>query len=492
MSCKSLRHPRQTLSTLKHGLALAGLLSFSCAQAEIVVTPVENPNRCPAAGLPDICAIASSQAVVAAGSANLADRVDLGLNGGSAGLTVRNAVLGVGPATPPGAGIVRGSIVAGADFNSQGTLVVDGGQVFMNSTPGAGLFAGLLPGSTGSVQVSNGGSINITKAPTAPVGSGLPSTTDPALHIARGPGTQGSVVLDGGIGDFGSPALGATFTTNGDVTIGREGVGSMSLLRHATASIGGTVFMGATLASGQASLFVGDSSTFTAGTILAGIKFVPGNSSYDPTLEHGSASIGVFAGGFGNPGGVLNATVILGEGGFLWGSGAVHGQVINLGGRVAPGQSPGTLTIDGDYTQDGGLIDIEVASASVFDHLDITGHALIRNTTIRFHFLDGFAPTAGQTFNFLNASDVLFQDNLFTVDGLQPGFLFNVGSDTPGSALIFSAVNDGIAVPLPGTLMLLLPALLLRPARRRTIACGAIDQKQCSGAGKERPVAAPI
>ena len=70
----------------------------------------------------------------------------------------------------------------------------------------------------------------------------------------------------------------------------------------------------------------------------------------------GSASVGINK--FEVPG-----HVTVGPGGTLKGSGIVRGKVRVLSsgnnqippGRIFPGTSPGTLTIDGDYEQTGGL-----------------------------------------------------------------------------------------------------------------------------------------
>ncbi|MDA3874216.1 MAG: autotransporter domain-containing protein, partial [Kiritimatiellae bacterium] len=64
----------------------------------------------------------------------------------------------------------------------------------------------------------------------------------------------------------------------------------------------------------------------------------------------------------------------------LGGTGLVRGKVINFG-TVAPGNSIGTLTVDGDYTQTPvGTLEIEYANASTLDHLFVTGTATLDGT----------------------------------------------------------------------------------------------------------------
>ena len=65
-------------------------------------------------------------------------------------------------------------------------------------------------------------------------------------------------------------------------------------------------------------------------------------------------------------------------GGTLQGSGTMRADVANIGGTVGPGNSPGKLTVDGDYTQGaGGTLAMEIASLLSFDVLDITGSRCI-------------------------------------------------------------------------------------------------------------------
>ena len=68
----------------------------------------------------------------------------------------------------------------------------------------------------------------------------------------------------------------------------------------------------------------------------------------------------------------------VGPQGTLLGQGTIRGKVnVPFGGTVLPGTSPGTLTIDGDYEQTGGLLGIEIAGTArgQFDVLAVTGNA---------------------------------------------------------------------------------------------------------------------
>ncbi|WP_237764043.1 autotransporter domain-containing protein [Terrimicrobium sacchariphilum] len=93
-------------------------------------------------------------------------------------------------------------------------------------------------------------------------------------------------------------------------------------------------------------------------------------------------------------------------GAILKGAGTIIGDVLNQG-TVAPGNSPGTLTIAGNFTQTGtGDLQIEVASSSVFDQLVVTGTASLGGT-LAVQSYNGFQFAYGQQFNFLQAGNIM-------------------------------------------------------------------------------------
>lgn len=78
----------------------------------------------------------------------------------------------------------------------------------------------------------------------------------------------------------------------------------------------------------------------------------------------------------------VNSPLLL-KAGKLGGGGTLQGSVNNSGGAVAPGASPGTLTVSGDYTQGaGGSLEVEVTGTGVgqFDKLTVGGGATLDGT----------------------------------------------------------------------------------------------------------------
>lgn len=134
--------------------------------------------------------------------------------------------------------------------------------------------------------------------------------------------------------------------------------------------------------------------------------------------------------------------VNVGNYGQLVGTGIVVGNVRNLGGYVAPGFSPGTLTIQGDYLQEtNGVLDIEIGPDGQ-DVLAIIGRADIRGR-IRLTFVGEFAPTTGQKLSFLQASGPIDVSGAqVEVRNLNSGFLYS--AEVANGQVSLVALNDAV------------------------------------------------
>ena len=118
-------------------------------------------------------------------------------------------------------------------------------------------------------------------------------------------------------------------------------------------------------------------------------------------------------------------------GGLLMGSGLIAGNVSN-NGAVSPGNSPGTLTVTGSYTQGStGTLIMEVASQTVFDRLLVGGSANLGGTLQVL--ASGFQFAYGQQFTMIEAGSISGQFAAITMtdpSNYRARFLVNVGTGT--------------------------------------------------------------
>ncbi|BCM88618.1 hypothetical protein IAD21_00459 [Abditibacteriota bacterium] len=109
-------------------------------------------------------------------------------------------------------------------------------------------------------------------------------------------------------------------------------------------------------------------------------------------------------------GGVLSvedATGVNGDGtldvagGVLNGIGTIDGNVLNSGGHVAPGHSPGTITINGNFTQTAnGVLDMEIGGTdpgTSYDQILVNGTAYL-DGTLDWVRWQGFVPSNGDVY----------------------------------------------------------------------------------------------
>ena len=125
------------------------------------------------------------------------------------------------------------------------------------------------------------------------------------------------------------------------------------------------------------------------------------------------------------------------NGGALTGEGFIRGNVVNTGGTVGPGTSPGKLTMEDDFTQGpGGTLAIEIDSLSLFDILAIQDAADL-DGTLDLQVDAGYAASTqdGDTFTIIEWAS--FSGAFATVSGLNFGIgkFFTLDYGTSGLTL---------------------------------------------------------
>ncbi len=157
-----------------------------------------------------------------------------------------------------------------------------------------------------------------------------------------------------------------------------------------------------------------------------------------------------------NTGGTLNTqTLDLTLGSFeMLGGGVLHAEIVlggltNLSGVLAPGQSAGTTTINGDYVQgSAATLQIEIGGATPgsFDQVVINGVAYLAGT-LDIATIDGFSPSLpGQLFTIATIGDREISSEFHTVVGVPstalPG-LFWTTTYTPTSVILTTSAIAG-------------------------------------------------
>lgn len=367
------------------------------------------------------------------------------VNGSGTAITFGHKEIGFPPAGGPGYldnyGTITGAVegvtmwLGGTVTNYQGGLI---------STTGSGNAVSVGQGT--SRTVINSGEIHADR--TTGFSTGILVQGGPATVT----NTTTGVVTGGYNGVYASASTPLTFTNNGSITSVRgpaveaagggtfintgtirSGVDGMLISNAATVTNSGTI--GST-GAGRAIVFSGAAAhtlNLQTGSVLNGN--VQGGTGTDNLVLQGNGTesiakflsfetltmqgsewsitgIGTFGTSTSVQSGTLRVngtlsspTLTVQNGGTLGGTGNIVGNVIN-NGILAPGNSIGTLTITGNYTQStGSTLRAEINNTPATDLLNITGTATIQSgATVNVLPAIGLY-TVGQRYTILTAAD---------------------------------------------------------------------------------------
>jgi len=337
---------------------------------------------------------ASGEVIVGAGgSLAVGDLISLGTT----------AIGAAGPAvlTIQGGGTVSGAHLFAGDAARQGIVTVTGAGSSLTLAPvGLGQAQRFEIGGNGAgeLHIDAGANVTVNGTRTLHVGD----TANGTLFIGSGAGagtlTADSVILGtaGSSVQFnhtGTTTFSAAVSGNGSLT--KTGAGT-TILSGANTYTGGTTVTAGTLQGDSTSLqgsitnnaavtfsqaangsYAGAiSGTGTLAKTGAGNLVLSGVNSYN-----GGTSVN--AGTLSVNGSIANSSVSVNNGGTLGGSGTVGSTTIAAGGVLAPGNSIGTLTVNGNVTfAAGSIYRVEVDPAGNNDRINATGTATLNGGTV--------------------------------------------------------------------------------------------------------------
>ncbi|ESY76893.1 hypothetical protein X739_33470 [Mesorhizobium sp. LNHC220B00] len=272
-----------------------------------------------------------------------------------------------------GGNIVNAGTLAGNTVAIRGDILNNGAVSFLDLGPHT--FGGNISGS-GSVDIEGFGTLTLTGANThsggTKVGTGksISVASDQNLGAATG-----LLTLDGG--ELGTTA---SFAMSRDVNL-TSAYGYFRAAAGTTLTANGELSgVGGVYKEGAGTLVLNGDSTYSGRTTVDGGKLVV------------EGSLG-------------NTETTVNSGGTLGGSGSIGGAVIIAdGGVLAPGSSPGTLTVGSLSLSSGSILDYELGQAGIVgggvnDLIEVTG-ALTLDGSLNITDVGGFGPGLYRLINY--------------------------------------------------------------------------------------------
>lgn len=383
----------------------------------------------------------------------------------------------------------NGSLTLGAQVGSTGTYSLSAGSLttyfeFVGNsgtgtfsqtggTNSAGqLYLGIGTGASGTYTLSGAG---ILSASYVSVGHGGIGTfiqnggthNTQQMQIGTMPGGAGTYNLRGGTLNVDDYVSGGSGTD----TLKIDG-GVLNLATGGSVNVD-NLYVGTTSYSGSHTLTASRSITATSEIIGQGGvgSFTQSGGIHNVT---GTLSLGTGLNGngtFNMQGGLLQAGTIdavnagIATFNFTGGTLAVGtfiGNLVNGGGILAPGASPGTTVVQGDYSQGAtGALSVELGGtgAGLFDVLQVTGTATLGGE-LDVTFWNGFSAAAGDSFDIMSATNLTGSFDTFNLAALGAGLVWDVDylydQDVAGTDYLRLSVQ---AVPEPEAYAMMLAGL---------------------------------
>jgi hypothetical protein len=296
---------------------------------------------------------------------------------------------GSGNVTNEGTGLITNTAGNAVIFNAGGNLT--------------NLAGGLVQSDTASGVFSTGGQITITNSGTISGLNGISLTGGGSVTNNAGgviSGRSGLAILSGG----GPTKITNVGSINGSVSLGNF---ANTVQLFSGGRINGNLNLGTSAASNlilDGSTDQSFSQAVSGATTNAGslTKQGSGNWTVDVAMN-APVSTNILAGVLTVNSSLTSPLVTVQADGMLKGSGIILGNVVNVG-TISPGNSPGTLTINGNFTQGAaGTYNVEIFSPQNYSRLVVLGHASL-DGTLHLTLASGFRFQPGETFTVVTAA----------------------------------------------------------------------------------------
>ncbi|MBI2737924.1 MAG: autotransporter-associated beta strand repeat-containing protein, partial [Rhodospirillales bacterium] len=446
-------------------------------------------------------AIANNSAL---GTAGLAFSTGTTLQAAANGLSVGNdmRVAGISTVDTQANTLALGGVITGTGTLTKigtGTLILTGTN---NYTGGTTVSAGILQGTTSSLQgnILNNAQVTINQATNGTYAGNMSGTGG---LLVNGTGTvilsgsnsySGGTLVTGGILQGTTSSLQGTIVNNAQVTIQQSTTGAYA---------GNMSGVGSLLVNGGGTVILTGVNSYTGGTTVAATSTLQGNSASlqgnilnngavvfnqtgsgtyagnmsgtgTLTLQGGTliltgnntltAGTSVFSGSTLVVNGSLTGATTLFSGSMLGGTGTT-GTLVAIGATVAPGNSIGTLTVNGNFAHIGGTYAVEANAQGQSDRMNVSGTATISNgvavqvtaasgnyaNSTTYTILNATGGVTGtyssvtSNFAFLTPSLSYNANNVFLTLALQGAAFSGFGGNTVNQRAVGSALDQSYA-----------------------------------------------
>ncbi|MCA1733623.1 MAG: tandem-95 repeat protein, partial [Acidobacteria bacterium] len=311
--------------------------------------------------------------------------------------------------------VTTGTVNASGSFANQGLTSIPGGTLSLGMATASMQDLDLTGGTlAGTAQASLAGTMNWTSG-TLGGTTIVEIAAAPAAVNLSGAGAKyllGATIRNGGSGSW--SGTGSVYGNQGGAI---ENLSGATLTRTDTGSFYYYCCTGAAprFENQAGATFIrngaGNSQFFSADVTNAGVVEVQAGTLtfYSSPFVQTAGSFSIAAGAM-----VTSNTGVDFQGGALMGHGTFTGNILNSGGSVRAGASPGILTIDGNYTQgSAGSLDVELGGLTAgteFDQLNVTGTASLGGT-LNVALLAPYVPADGDSYRILTFGSLASSPN---------------------------------------------------------------------------------